>query len=109
MMLFALAVFPVVLFVFAVDLVHRTPGPLAAGALRGVAGGWVGWCCFVRVARAVCGVLLFVFAVALVHRTPAALAGGILLVMAGAIGQEEAIAAGHWETLGLRIGRRIRP
>ncbi len=36
-------------------------------------------------------VVLAVFAFDLVHRTPAALAGAILLVMAGAIGQEEAI------------------
>jgi Na+/H+ antiporter NhaD/arsenite permease-like protein len=52
-------------------------------------------------------VVLFVFAVDLVHRTPAALAGGILLVIAGAIGQEEAIEAVHWETLGLLVGMMI--
>ncbi|MDP9476966.1 MAG: SLC13 family permease [Actinomycetota bacterium] len=52
-------------------------------------------------------VVLTVFAVDLVHRTPAALAGGILLVMAGAIGQEEAIEAVHWETLGLLVGMMI--
>ncbi len=52
-------------------------------------------------------VVLAVFAVDLVHRTPAALAGGILLVMAGAIGQEEAIEAVHWETLGLLVGMMI--
>ena len=51
--------------------------------------------------------VLAVFAVDLVHRTPAALAGGILLVMAGAIGQEEAIEAVHWETLGLLVGMMI--
>ncbi len=58
-------------------------------------------------ALAVFAVVLFVFAVDLVHRTPAALAGGILLVMAGAIGQEEAIEAVHWETLGLLVGMMI--
>src|SRR3712207_7428458 len=52
-------------------------------------------------------VVLAVFAVDLVHRTPAALAGGVLLVMAGAIGQEEAIEAVHCETLGLLIGMMI--
>ena len=52
-------------------------------------------------------VVLTVFAVDLVHRTPAALAGGILLVMAGTIGQEEAIEAVHWETLGLLVGMMI--
>jgi Na+/H+ antiporter NhaD/arsenite permease-like protein len=51
--------------------------------------------------------VLILFAVDLVHRTPAALAGGILLVMAGAIGQEEAVEAVHWETLGLLIGMMI--
>ncbi len=51
--------------------------------------------------------VLILFAVDLVHRTPAALAGGVLLVMAGAIGQEEAIEAVHWETLGLLIGMMI--
>ncbi|CAA9445248.1 MAG: Na+/H+ antiporter NhaD and related arsenite permeases [uncultured Rubrobacteraceae bacterium] len=58
-------------------------------------------------ALAVFAVVLFVFAVDLVHRTPAALAGGILLVMVGAIGQEEAIEAVHWETLGLLVGMMI--
>src|ERR687889_2269839 len=52
-------------------------------------------------------VVLAAFAVDLVHRTPATLAGGILLVMAGAIGQEEAIEAVHWDTLGLLIGMMI--
>src|ERR687893_8832 len=52
-------------------------------------------------------VVLAVFAVDLVHRTPAALAGGVLLVIAGAIGQEEAIEAVHWETLGLLVGMMI--
>jgi Na+/H+ antiporter NhaD/arsenite permease-like protein len=51
--------------------------------------------------------VLILFAVDLVHRTPAALAGGILLVMAGAIGQEEAVEAVHWETLGLLVGMMI--
>ena len=58
-------------------------------------------------ALAVFAVVLFVFAVDLVHRTPAALAGGILLVIVGAIGQEEAIEAVHWETLGLLVGMMI--
>jgi Na+/H+ antiporter NhaD/arsenite permease-like protein len=44
-------------------------------------------------------VVLAVFAVDLVHRTPAALGGGILVVVAGAIGQEEAVEAVSWETL----------
>jgi len=52
-------------------------------------------------------VVLFVFAVDLVHRTPAALAGAVLLVIVGAIGQEEAIEAVHWETLGLLVGMMI--
>jgi Na+/H+ antiporter NhaD/arsenite permease-like protein len=51
--------------------------------------------------------VLILFAVDLVHRTPAALAGGILLVVAGAIGEEEAIEAVHWETLGLLVGMMI--
>ncbi len=51
--------------------------------------------------------VLAVFAVDLVHRTPAALGGGILLVVAGAIGQEEAVEAVHWETLGLLVGMMI--
>jgi len=58
-------------------------------------------------ALAVFVVVLVVFATDVAHRTPAALAGGILLVMAGAIGQEEAIEAVHWETLGLLIGMMI--
>src|SRR5919107_3731652 len=58
-------------------------------------------------ALAVFAVVLFVFAVDLVHRTPAALAGGILLVIVGAIGEEEAIEAVHWETLGLLVGMMI--
>src|ERR671911_3134476 len=52
-------------------------------------------------------VVLAVFALDFVHRTPAALAGAILLIVAGAIGQEEAIEAVHWETLGLLIGMMI--
>src|SRR3712207_8783946 len=51
--------------------------------------------------------VLILFAVDLVHRTPAALAGGILLVVAGAIGQEEAIEAVHWGKPGLLIGMMI--
>src|ERR671916_153938 len=43
-------------------------------------------------AIAVFVVVLFVFATDMAHRTPAALAGAVLLVVAGAIGQEEAIA-----------------
>ncbi|CAA9420614.1 MAG: Na+/H+ antiporter NhaD and related arsenite permeases [uncultured Rubrobacteraceae bacterium] len=58
-------------------------------------------------ALAVFAVVLFVFAMDLVHRTPAALAGGVLLVIVGAIGQEEAIEAVHWETLGLLVGMMI--
>jgi Na+/H+ antiporter NhaD/arsenite permease-like protein len=58
-------------------------------------------------ALAVFAVVLFVFAADLVHRTPAALAGAILLVIVGAIGQEEAIEAVHWETLGLLVGMMI--
>lgn len=58
-------------------------------------------------ALAVFVVVLVAFALDLIHRTPAALAGAILLVMAGAIGQEEAIEAVHWETLGLLIGMMI--
>src|ERR687893_2563788 len=52
-------------------------------------------------------VVLALFAFDLVHRTPAALTGGILLVMAGTIGQEEAIEAVHWDTLGLLVGMMI--
>ena len=58
-------------------------------------------------AIAVFVVVLFVFATDMAHRTPAALAGAVLLVVAGAIGQEEAIEAVHWETLGLLIGMMI--
>src|ERR687898_1140387 len=58
-------------------------------------------------ALAVFLIVLAVFALDFVHRTPAALAGGILLVIVGAIGQEEAIEAVHWETLGLLIGMMI--
>ncbi|HSL01535.1 MAG TPA: ArsB/NhaD family transporter [Rubrobacteraceae bacterium] len=58
-------------------------------------------------ALAVFLVVLVAFAVGFVHRTPAALAGAIVLVMAGAIGQEEAIEAVNWETLGLLIGMMI--
>lgn len=46
-------------------------------------------------ALVVFAVVLGAFAFDLVHRTPAALAGGILVVIAGAIGQEEAIEAVH--------------
>ncbi|MDP9481566.1 MAG: ArsB/NhaD family transporter [Actinomycetota bacterium] len=52
-------------------------------------------------------VVLAVFAVDLVHRTPAALGGGVLLIVAGTIGQEEAVEAVHWETLGLLVGMMI--
>ena len=58
-------------------------------------------------ALAVFVVVLAVFALDLVHRTPATLAGGISLVVAGAIGEDEAIEAVHWETLGLLIGMMI--
>lgn len=58
-------------------------------------------------ALVVFAVVLGAFAFDLVHRTPAALAGGILVVIAGAIGQEEAIEAVHWETLGLLVGMMI--
>src|ERR671912_680900 len=58
-------------------------------------------------AIAVFVVVLFVFATDMAHRTPAALAGAVVLVVAGAIGQEEAIEAVHWETLGLLIGMMI--
>ena len=51
--------------------------------------------------------VLTVFAVDLVHRTPAALVGAILVIVAGAIGQEEAIEAVHWDTLGLLVGMMI--
>ena len=52
-------------------------------------------------------VVLFLFATDMAHRTPAALAGAVVLVIAGAIGEEEAIEAVHWETLGLLIGMMI--
>src|ERR687893_3025713 len=58
-------------------------------------------------ALAVFLIVLTVFALDFVHRTPAALAGAILLVVVGAIGQEEAIEAVHWETLGLLVGMMI--
>src|SRR5918993_4275308 len=58
-------------------------------------------------AIAVFVVVLFVFATDMAHRTPAALVGAVVLVVAGAIGQEEAIEAVHWETLGLLIGMMI--
>src|SRR5918995_2460887 len=58
-------------------------------------------------AIAVFVVVLFVFATDMAHRTPAALAGAVVLVMAGAIGEDEAIEAVHWETLGLLIGMMI--
>ena len=58
-------------------------------------------------AIAVFVVVLFVFATDMAHRTPAALAGAVVLVVAGAIGEEEAIEAVHWETLGLLIGMMI--
>jgi len=58
-------------------------------------------------ALVVFALVLGAFAFDLVHRTPAALAGGILVVIAGAIGQEEAIEAVHWETLGLLVGMMI--
>ena len=44
------------------------------------------------------------FAMEKVHRTHAALMGAVLVVVVGAIGQEEAIEAVNWETLGLLIG-----
>lgn len=58
-------------------------------------------------ALAVFLVVLVLFAADIVHRTPAALAGAALLVMAGAIGEEEAIEAVNWETLGLLIGMMV--
>ncbi len=51
--------------------------------------------------------VLVLFAAEKVHRTPAALMGAVLVVVAGAIGQEEAIEAVNWETLGLLIGMMI--
>src|ERR687889_444773 len=50
---------------------------------------------------------LAVFALDWIHRTPAALLGALLLVVAGAIGQEEAVEAVNWETLGLLVGMMI--
>jgi Na+/H+ antiporter NhaD/arsenite permease-like protein len=58
-------------------------------------------------AAAVFAVVLILFAMDKVHRTPAALLGAILVVVAGAIGQEEAIEAVNWETLGLLIGMML--
>src|SRR3712207_7208728 len=51
--------------------------------------------------------VLVVFALDWVHRTPAALLGALLLIIAGAIGQEEAVEAVNWETLGLLVGMMI--
>jgi Na+/H+ antiporter NhaD/arsenite permease-like protein len=51
--------------------------------------------------------VLAVFALDWVHRTPAALFGALLLIVAGAIGQEEAVEAVNWETLGLLVGMMI--
>ena len=51
--------------------------------------------------------VLAVFALDWVHRTPAALLGALLLIVAGAIGQEEAVEAVNWETLGLLVGMMI--
>jgi Na+/H+ antiporter NhaD/arsenite permease-like protein len=48
-----------------------------------------------------------VFALDWVHRTPAALLGALLLIIAGAVGQEEAVEAVNWETLGLLVGMMI--
>lgn len=58
-------------------------------------------------ALVVFAVVLVAFAVDLVHRTPAALLGALLLIMAGAIGQKQAIEAVHWDTLGLLVGMMI--
>ena len=58
-------------------------------------------------ALAVFLVVLAVFALDWVHRTPAALLGALLLIVAGAIGQEEAVEAVNWETLGLLVGMMI--
>jgi Na+/H+ antiporter NhaD/arsenite permease-like protein len=58
-------------------------------------------------ALAVFLVVLTVFALDWVHRTPAALLGALLLIIAGAIGQEEAVEAVNWETLGLLVGMMI--
>src|SRR5918992_615541 len=52
-------------------------------------------------------VVLAVFALDWIHRTPAALLGALLLIVAGAIGQEEAVEAVNWETLGLLVGMMI--
>lgn len=51
--------------------------------------------------------VLAVFALDWVHRTPAALLGALLLIVVGAIGQEEAVEAVNWETLGLLVGMMI--
>ena len=51
--------------------------------------------------------VLVLFATEKIHRTPAALMGAVLMVVAGAVGQEEAIEAVNWETLGLLIGMMI--
>ncbi len=51
--------------------------------------------------------VLVVFALDWVHRTPAALLGALLLIVAGTIGQEEAVEAVNWETLGLLVGMMI--
>ncbi len=58
-------------------------------------------------AAAVFVAVLVLFAAEKVHRTPAALIGAVLVVVAGAIGQEEAIEAVNWETLGLLIGMML--
>src|SRR4028118_1613373 len=52
-------------------------------------------------------VVLAVFALDWVHRTPAALLGALLVIVAGVIGQEEAVEAVNWETLGLLVGMMI--
>ncbi len=58
-------------------------------------------------ALAVFLVVLAVFALDWVHRTPAALLGALLVIIAGVIGQEEAVEAVNWETLGLLVGMMI--
>jgi Na+/H+ antiporter NhaD/arsenite permease-like protein len=58
-------------------------------------------------ALAVFLVVLAVFALDWVHRTPAALLGALLVIVAGVIGQEEAVEAVNWETLGLLVGMMI--
>jgi Na+/H+ antiporter NhaD/arsenite permease-like protein len=52
-------------------------------------------------------VVLAVFALDWVHRTPAALLGALLLIVTGTIGQDEAVEAVNWETLGLLVGMMI--